>query len=603
MLLISSAAAQNSKPGDTTAILIGFSYNYDTYVWADSVLFVRRLGSRTVWGLNGGLSATQISSSDGLTRKQRFISGRTFIDHELSSRWSAGVSFAQRRQRLEELADRHFVFSDLLTQVKYSWSPSTWVIQRTGLSLADRSTSGASTASSGFASQTAARWEAHGPGDRLWQAHGSLKFENLREIPAKEQRWGASTSGRVIFGDTLSVLFEDVNRQTQYYPAADDYETIADQRFRDGQFLARAAGDWGKHLRWELTTDYGWHKESYALTKGKTPAASPLPLGLRQTSRGYRGLLSGQVGELGGVAVAYRYLDADEDFGASAKDQNLETGELEISAYCRPAPADSLGARVLWKVVSFVVPPQGGFYTDRDLATRLAELAWQHRFSPEWETTIAFSYRGFRQVFISGQWSGNNNHNDVYMLEPRLRWSPAPGWRVQQTYRIQANYLSYDVEKGRPQPERSTLYRRGESETRLVLAPVHRAEVELRYTYRYEDFGPLIWREKWNQLVSWDRRSHLVGAVWRYHLKTAWELVPGFSFEEKRSYDHRERGTATVRVRSAAFVRRVIELAVHWRPEGGRDDLHLSGSRRMQRSPSGLRDISNWVEFAYRRFW
>jgi hypothetical protein len=384
---------------------------------------------------------------------------------------------------------------------------------------------------------------------------------------------------------------------------AEEFDAIARQRLRDGRFAATAIGGWGPRLRWEFSTDYAWHRETYALTRGNIPVSTVLPLGLRQTTQGYRALVGSRLGELGGVSVSYRFLEADEDFGVNAKDQDSETGELEIGAWCRPGTRDSLAVRTLWKVVSFFVPPTGGFYTDRDLATRLAEASWWHRYAPAWETAVSFSYRGFRQVFISGGWSGNNNHNDVYMLEPRVRWIPAPGWQVYQTYRIQANYLSYDLEKGQPQPERSTLYRRGESETRLMLAPFGRSEIELRYTYRYEDFGPLIWREKWNQLISWDRRSHVAGSVWRFRPKAGWEVAPGLSFEEKRSYDHREKDGATVRLRSGVFVRRVAELAVSWRPAAGRDHMYLSGSRRIQRSPSGLRDVSDWVEFAYRRLW
>lgn len=590
-------------PADTTTVHIGFSYNYDTYVWSDSVLFRRSLGGNTSWGLDGGLSATEVSSSDGLKRKQRFVAGRVFVDHRFSSRWSGGFSLTQRRQRLEELANRHYVFSDILTQLKYSFSRYFWLAQKTGFSIAGRSTGQASTEDLGFTSETVIHLQSHHWLDRFWQSLGSLKINNLKNVPSVEGRWELSSSGGFFVGDSLSVGFADLIRNTRYYPTVDNYETVAEQELHNGHFIATASGDWGPRLYWRIATDFTWRREKYELIGDQNSAAAILPLGLRQSSRGYRMKLGSHVGSFAGLSAGYNYGESDEDFGVDVKDQDSKTGELELGGYCRLSGSDSLVARTLWKVVSFFVPPDSAFYTDRDLATRLAEISWIHQYSPSWETVLSFSYRGFRQAFISGLWSGDNNHNDIYLLEPRLRWRPAPGWQVHQTYRIQANYLSYDIEKGQPQPERSTLYRRGESETRLWLAPLVHSKIELRYTYRYEDFGPLIWREKWNQQVSWDRRSHLAGFSWRCRPYRGWELTPGLSYEEKRSYDHQEEDSRIVRLSRSTFVRRTVRFSAIWQPAGRRDDLRLSGSRRIQKSSGGMKDISDWVELAYRRYW
>lgn len=597
------AARAVDRPVDTTTILVGFSYNYDTYVWSDSVQFRRRLGQQTAWGLDGGLSATQISSSDGIDRKQRFLSGRAFLEHRFASRWSIGLSVAQRRHRLEELANRHYVFSDALTELKYSFSPSAWAVQKTGFSIAGRSAGGVSTEDAGFTSETAAHVETRRWWNRWWQAHGLMNIHQLQNVPAVEARWGGMTRGTFTFGDSLELSYDDHFRQTRYYPNANDYATIAQQNLRQGHLLAVASGGWGANLLWGLTTDYIWRRERYAAVTPGDLTNVVLPLGLRQSSRGYRMRLGGRLGAIGGLNAAYGYNRSDEDFGTDVKDQDAETGELALDGYFTPGNADSLIVRTMWKVASFFVPPDTAFYTDRDLATRLAEVSWSHRYSPAWSTRVTFSYRGLRQVFVSGVWSGDNNHNDIYLFEPRLTWQPAPGWSVSQAYRIQANYLSYDIEKGEPQPERSTLYRQGESESRLIMAPFVPSTVELRYTYRYEDFGPLIWREKWNQQVSWDRRSHLAGITWRARPHEAWEVAPGLYFEQKRSYNHQEDGEKAVRVPRSTFVRRMIQLATTWRPASGRDDLHVSGSRRIQSSSSGAKDISDWVELTYRRHW
>lgn len=521
----------------------------------------------------------------------------------MSSRWSAGLTLAQRRHRLEELADRHYVFSDVLTHLRYTVSPSSWLAQRTGFSIAGRSAGESSTDDAGFTSETAAHLETRYWRDRLWQGRGSLMIHRLHNVPSVEARWGGLTEGEFLFGDSLGLAVDDVYRQTRYYPDANDFDLLAEQRLRQGHFLAQSSGWWGPNVRWGLQTDYTWRRETYDAVGPAGLPGTMLPLGLRQYSRGYRLQLGGNIGATGGVQAVYGYNETEEDFGADVKDQDSKTGELELGAYVTPGPVDSLIVRTLWKVVSFFVPPDTAFYTDRDLATRLAEVAWSHRFPPAWSTRVSFSYRGLRQVFVSGVWSGDNNFNDIYVFEPRLIWQPAPKWKINQSYRIQANYLSYDVEKGQPQPERSTLYRRGESETLISVAPLAHSTFELRYTYRYEDFGPLIWREKWNQQVSWDRRSHLAGGKWQVRPHPAWEITPGLYFEQKRSYNHQEENNQLVRVPRSTFVRRVLELGVAWRPANGRDDLQVSGSRRIQRSSSGPKDISEWVELNYRRYW
>ncbi len=605
ILLIGSRtlAQETEPPPEQTSITFGFSYNYDTYVWTDSVLFRRNLGKQTVWGLDGGLSATQISSSDGLTRKQRFLNGRTFVDQRFSDRLSGGFSLAQSRQRLEELANRHYVFSDILTRLRYEFSPVFSLTQRTGFSVAERSAGKAKTKDAGFTSETEftlreTRWL-----KRTWQGQGLVRAHQLQNVPSVEGRWSLAGAGELIFGDSLSFAAADHGRRTSYYPTLDDYETIARQKLHNGHFTADAVGHWAGGFFWGLTTDFTWRRESYELTQKSANTSPVLPLGLRESSEGYRLRLGNKLGGSGAVTAAYRYLETTEDFGADRKDQNSKTGELELAGYFRVGQADSIYVRGLWKVVSFVVPPDSGFYTDRDLATTLVDLGWTHTFTPVWDGSLVFSYRGLQQVFLSGQWSGNNNHNDIYLFMPRLSWRPLPGWGLKQIFRIQANYLSYDLEKGVAQPERSTLYRRAEAVSSFDALPLPPLPLELRYTYRYEDFGPLIWREKWNQQVSWDRRSHLAGIRWRWTPYRGWVLTPGVSFEQKKSYDHQEVDDEAVRVHRSTFVRRVIELSVLWRPEDGRDDLYLSGSRRIQRTGGADKDISDWVELTYRRHW
>ncbi len=439
--------------------------------------------------------------------------------------------------------------------------------------------------------------------NRLWRLTGSFDVHDLRNVPLVETRWHGMTRGSLFWGDSLAVDLADHYRQARYYPNTDEYETIAEQHYHQGHFLTMINGTLRDAIRWDLRTHYTWHREDYDLVNQGTDRPAILPLGLRQMSTGYRLRLSTAQSRPLGMQVLYAFGKSEDDFGSDVKDQDTETGELQLSGYARLSSADSVGAKVLWKVASFFVPPDSAFFTDRDLATTLTELSWFHTFNQSWRAGITFTYRGLQQVFLSGQWSANNNQNDIYLLEPQVRWEPLPGWKISQTYRIQANYLSYDIEKGEPQPERSTLYRRGESESLVRFSSFGRVTNELRYTFRQEDFGPLIWREKWNQQVSWDRRSHVVGVRWRVGLGYGWRVTPGASYEEKRSFNHQTVEEATVRIPGTTFVRRLLELTIQWQPGGGRDDLFVSWSRRLQRASQRPRDVADWVQLTYRRHW
>ncbi len=597
------AAVAKPLPPDSTTILFGFSYNYDTYVWSDSIIFRRSLGTRSTWGLQGGLSATQIDAADDLERRQRFLMGRVYFDHQLSSRWSIGFSARQRRHRLEELADRHFVFSDALVKARYTLGAGSWFQQQAGVSSAGRAAGQFSTDDRGFTSETELQLESNQFLNRLWRLSGSVDIHDLRNVPLVETRWHGLTQGSFFWGDTLAVDLADHYRQARYYPNTNEYKTIAEQHYHQGHFLTTLNGTWQQMIGWELRTHYTWHREEYEFVNQSNNGIALLPSGLRQMSAGYRLRLSTAGRYPYGVQASYAFSKAEDDFGADVKDQDAKTGELQLSGYLRVTHADSVGAKVLWKVVSFFVPPDSAFFTDRDLATRLTELSWFHTFNQTWRAGVIFTYRGLQQVFLSGQWSANNNRNNIYLLEPQVRWQPLPGWEINQTYRIQANYLSYNIEKGEPQPERSTLYRRGESESLVRFTPLARLTNELRYTYRQEDFGPLIWREKWNQQVSWDRQSHVIGARWHVGLGRGWRVTPGASYEEKRSFNHQTVDEETIRVPGTTFVRRVMELTIRWQPARGRDDLFVSWSRRLQRSSQRPKDIADWVQITYRRNW
>jgi hypothetical protein len=288
------------------------------------------------------------------------------------------------------------------------------------------------------------------------------------------------------------------------------------------------------------------------------------------------------------LSSGYRYRWTKDRYGEARRDQTGETGEWTSSLDWRLSQSDSAGARVIFRATSYSVPGDSSFFDDRDQGERVVEVWWWRRISEVLSVRPQFSFRSFRQVFISEQLSANNNTDDVYLLAPSIRWIPGRAVEFAQQFAIRAHYRFFDYERTDPQG-RGTLYRKAESISGVrVLASDH-TSWHIGYVYRYEDFGGLYDREGWVQAVDWDRRSHLVD------LQMSWTPTPGFSFdpgfglEYKRSFNHRRQDESVIRIEEDLFRRHFVSLGVSWHSRQG---IRLDGSlaRRIQRFGVSQRD-------------
>ena len=298
----------------------------------------------------------------------------------------------------------------------------------------------------------------------------------------------------------------------------------------------------------------------------------------------------------------YIYREIGEDYGALSAKQNVKTGELRFAMRSSPGINDSIWAETIFSVTGYFSDRSSSFFSDRDRIMQLFGLGFKHRFSRCLTLRVDGSYRDFHQTYVSGALSANNNHNSVYVVKPEVDWMLFPWFVVSNSFLLHANYIWYDHEK-KIGSERNTLFRRaqGKSECRLVVS--RRLKLKPAYTYRYEDFGQLLWRDQWVQKTNWYRRTHLPSMELTYQPVNGLRIESGISYEWKKSWEFTvgEEGVVD-RIEKETFRRTTVHLNVDYSPSA-RTNIRLSMLRRVQKSDLFTDDTSNqYIINVYRRF-
>ena len=148
------------------------------------------------------------------------------------------------------------------------------------------------------------------------------------------------------------------------------------------------------------------------------------------------------------------------------------------------------------------------------------------------------AFSSFHQIYISGLNSASNNKNDTYLLQSSFAYQPYDRVKISQIFAIQANYIVYDYDPN-PLETPNRIFRRGSTDTKLILAVSDRLDFIPGYTYRYEDYGKLIYGEdNWQMATGWDRRYHSLNIEMIYRLNPNLRIEPVYSFELKKEYNH-----------------------------------------------------------------
>jgi hypothetical protein len=338
----------------------------------------------------------------------------------------------------------------------------------------------------------------------------------------------------------------------------------------------------------------GLDRNSYTLVQGEPDGL--LPGDVRTTHRSYR-FGASRCFSAFHIEFDYSYRWVEERFSESRRNQTAETGALDARLGWRLRRSDSIGVHAVFRVTSYTVPGgEATFFDDRDQAERVVDVYWWHHFSDLFSVRPLFSYRGFRQVFISEKNSANNNTDNIYLLAPVLRWRPWPALAVTQQFAIRAHYRYNDFSRDDPDGG-GTLYRRAESVTGVRITRTKKVAWDLRYTYRYEDFGGLYDRDGWVQSVDWDRRSHLIDGRLSWRPVGSITLRPGMGLEYKQSFRHRLEGEDIRRIKDDSFNRQNVSLSAEWNSNAGYL-VRLLIARRVQEFGTGPRDRDDRWEFS-----
>jgi len=586
----------------------GYSSSYHTQSWQDTLFISTSDVLGNSWSLGQHLDLLRKEVSSGHDLQQR--NHRVYLAAEPGLQtWGWTLNIEGEDNAIIESVDRRTLRSRVLAGGLWRRGQTASIGVQVG-GIASRHRAAHELADDqGFAQRFAAKWNFNREGmelPRRLAAHASLTHEGdqRKDLPSHETNWSWDMTWDEA-SDSLALGWEEQWRDTRFYPSPDRFDRIGRQnhRYRIAQieWTHGATPDgvgwlplFSQNLDWRLQVGAGLDRNTYSLTQGNDATAA-LPGDVDTRHRSYA---MGASRRWGGMQIDadYRYRWTEDNFGESRRDQTAETGELDATLRWKLTDTDSIGVQSVFRVTSYTVPGGTSFFTDRDQGERVVDMFYWHRFSPVLTVRPAFSFRGFRQIFISEELSANNNTDNIYLLAPAIEWQPIQAISIAQRIAIRAHYRFFDFERTDPSG-RGTLYRKAESVTRTRVSGTADATWIIQYTYRYEDFGGLYDRDGWVQSVDWDRRSHLVDAQVIWRPARGLSIRPALGLELKKSFNHRRVGEAISRIEDEPFHRTNVSMTVEWNTRAGYL-IHGAIARRAQQFGDGPRDRDDRWEIA-----
>jgi hypothetical protein len=210
-------------------------------------------------------------------------------------------------------------------------------------------------------------------------------------------------------------------------------------------------------------------------------------------------------------------------------------------------------------------------------------------------------FNQFQLTYMSELHSYDNSHDLTYYLSPSFIWIIHRRLTLRQSYYIKANYRYYDYQKA-SESGRNTLLRRASSYSEVTYRAGQRMTFLAGYTYRYEDEGPLIWRDQWVQKIGQDHRTNAINLSLEYRPGGGLSFSPNYTYEQRKSWNHEavepsgsDQAAAKDR-RSLAnrFFRKVISLTLTY-PVDDDHYLYLSAAHRLQDDSFSAQETSDYV--------
>ncbi len=547
------------SPQPTAALYLSldFAFDHQTYSWADSLLISRRLDRATTLQVKNRSTATLIKKSvfgKGEDRWQKLARSVAMVTRRLGEKVSAGVELNQDFERLEKrrfIGNRALLFGTIdLQGIK--------VVQKGGVVWEERQTGSEENVQSGFGHRSEITLSCR---DRrkLGRIVVSSDLNTLRRTPRKSISFAYDLTRTFTGCDTTTLHLSQSFGERKYFLSRDDFDATAQQRSEQRRFDF----DLRRRLPAEvyLTARAGYRFSSYRYNYDDIPDELIQQRDNLNSLFEYQFRFSRRFGRKLFVAAQYLYSRTKEDFGTQQMNQKSEMGELSLRATWALFTADTIQVSGKVGVTSYFAPTTSAYFSDRDRTIEVASFRLAHRFTRFLKGGINGSFRGFHTIYVSGSLSANNNINNIFVLNPGLVWQPCDNVIVTQNYQMHANYIYYDYEKG-SLTGRNTIYRRANFINRLTWTLSPNTDLNIDYSYRYEDFGRIHYTDQWQQQVSWDRRTHRPRFGLDYHPTASFRFQPYVVYEIQRSYDHLPDPNDTLslglREQSEEFVRTLV---------------------------------------------
>ena len=420
----------------------------------------------------------------------------------------------------------------------------------------------------------------------------SLKQEDIKfkDIPSLQRELRFSYEKNSASEDSINLLYRETYSRKNYY-SGESYTNISTQKRRERALRFGSTRKILWQMRFKLNYDFLLNKYRYSTEQDSLFT----PLTLQDNSLATQSLLFDLQREFFDrffVESFYLYSESDEDYWGEERDQEMESGEIGARLSAKITSKDSLFLNGSVGVTSFYTPKASVSFSDRDVMTKLAKFEHVHIFSSFLKLRTELGFNNFHQIYLSEQLSANNNYNETYILSPRLFIRPSHRLKIEQNYSIQANYISYDFEK-ETESSRNRILRRGASSTRIFFLYSPRLDFDLGYTYRYEDYGQLLWRDQWVARRAWERRTHRINFGFSYQIGKRLYISPKYDYEMRKEWDH----ILGKRDLSHKFYRDMISLKVDYFTDPI-NYIEASFRYRFQKDEPGIKDEASFVNIS-----
>jgi hypothetical protein len=586
-----------SREAFCAQLRLDFSQDNRTYVWNTRLDCQPEVKQRFSWGFTSAINSMLTKRSVFSNNQDRWQeNGRVDLSmsYAVTGKLRIGGLFSQNISSLEK---RKVTSSEYGITSEYDIS-GVRILQTIGGKDIDRRLNQGKRKDTGFNHNLRLSYSPRTLAHSVTTLSFSQTSSRLTNIPMIERNLSLSFAKSFSPEDSLSVFYQEGYSRKDFYQGDLIEALVNTQRSSQRVISLRSSARIPSRIKVGFDFDLASNKYRYS---GEPTPYGP---GLRDnsaSSHGFRLRVERGFWERFVVESFYKYAQREEDYADDPRDQKVESGDLGGSLSIRISRSDSLNLTASAGVTSFYAQEASGRLDDRDILTLIAWGEHLHVFSPLFSLRTEGGFRNFHRIYVSGLRSANNNHNQTYVLSPTLTWRPHLSFSLEQNYNIQANYIYYDYEKSM-ESTRNRLFRRASTSTIMTYRIFPRVSVVFGYTYGYEDYGQLIWKDQWVRKPSWERRSHTVDFSLEYWPARNVILSPQYTYQRRRTWDHFAEPLTFEERRALRdrFDQNLISVSCKYFIDD-RNFVSLSGARRVQESTSSSEETYDYATASVNR--